>query len=218
MPGRATALPDAVIGLVPLPGKMLQHRAFQFPAGVIHLELGHTPLMKGVDQFAIDIELKLRMRGVADPHRLRALVAGQPCGLPFQKSALAHDAVHDLHVGRRAGRGAEQPIVPGGSFRGIAGVHQRQQREGGIPQPAEAIIPVARAAELFGQRGRRCRDDAAGRRIGLRLQRDQRAHDQIAMLALIGAMAAPFGPELLGVAQLRVRGRSAWAAGRCEGP
>ncbi len=141
------------------------------------------------------------MRGVADPHRLGAFVAGQPGSLPFQQAALAHDAVHDLHIGRRARGCPQQPTVPGGSFLGIARVHQRQQREGGVAQPAEAIIPVARTAELFRQRGRRRRDDAAGRSKGLRLQRDQGAHHEVTVLALIGATAAPFGPERFGVLQ-----------------
>ena len=141
------------------------------------------------------------MRGVADPHRLCAFVAGQPCGLPFQQATLAHDAVHDLHVGGRTRRRPQQPAVPGGGFLGVAGVHQRQQREGGVAQPAEAIIPVSGAAELFRQRGRWRGDDAAGRGVSLRLQRDQRAHHEVAVLALISAATAPFGPERFGVLQ-----------------
>ena len=95
--------------------------------------------------------------------------------------------------------------MPGGGLLGVAGIHQRQQRKGGVAQPAEAIVPVSRAAELFRQRGRRRGDDAAGRLIGQRLQRDQRSHHQVAVVALIGAVAAPVGPELLGVLQ-RLRG------------
>ena len=128
----AASFPNAVIGLVPYFGKMLQHGAFQCPTSFIELELRHARLVKGVDQFAIDVELQLRMRGVADPHRLRAFVAGQPTRLPFQQAALTHDAVHDLHIGRRPRNRPQQPIVPGGSFFGVAGVHQRQQRESGV--------------------------------------------------------------------------------------
>ena len=159
----AAPLPDAVIGLVPDFRQMLQYGAFQIPRSVIELQLGHPRLMKRVHQFAIDVELQLGMRGIADPNRLCTLIAGQPARLPFQQAALAHDAVHDLHVGRRSRRGTQQPIVPGGSFRGIAGVHQRQQREGGVAQPAETVIPISGAPELFRQRGRRRRDNAAGR-------------------------------------------------------
>ena len=197
----AAPLPDAVVRLVPYFRQMFEHLAFEVPGSVIQLQLGHPRLMKCVDQFAVDVELQLGMRGIADPDRLRALVTGQPARLPFEQAALAHDAVHDLHAGRRPRHRAQQPIVPARRFLGIARVHQRQQREGGVAQPAEAIIPVSGAAELFRQRRGRRRDDAAGRRIGQRLQRDQRAHHQIAALAVIAATAAPFDPEILGFLQ-----------------
>ena len=167
------ALPDATVRLVPDLGQMIQHDAFQIPRTFVELQLGHARLMECVDQLAIDIELQLRMRGIADPHRQRAFIPRQPVRLPFQQAALTHDAVHDLHMRRRAGHRAQQPIVPAQGFLGVAAVHQRQQREGGIAQPAEAVIPVARAAELFRQRGRGRGDNAAGRQIGQRLQRDQ---------------------------------------------
>ena len=157
--------------------------------------------MQGIDQLAIDVELQLRMRGITDPDRLRAFIAGQPVGFPLQQAALARDAIHDLHVGGRTRRGAQQPMVPGQCFFRIAGVHQDHERKGGVAQPAEAIVPIAAAAELLRQRRGGRRDDAAGRRIGQRLQRDERAHHQIAALAVIGATAAPFRPEILGVLQ-----------------
>ena len=146
----AAPLPDAVIRLVPYLRQMLQHRAFQRPGALVEFQLGHARLMKRVDQFAVDVELQLGVRGVADPNRLRAFVAGQPAGLPFQQAPLAHDAVHDLHVGRRSGHRAQQPIVPGGGFLGVAAVHQRQQRKGGVAQPAKAVIPVSRAPSFSG--------------------------------------------------------------------
>ena len=102
---------------------MFDHRAFQCPGFVVKFQLGHAGLVKRIDQFAVDIELQLGMCGIADPNRLRAFVARQPADLPFRQAPLAHDAVHDLHIRRRAGRGTQQPIVPGGGFLGITGVH-----------------------------------------------------------------------------------------------
>ena len=201
MPGLPTSLPDAVIRLIPYLLEMLDHRACERPGFVIEFQLGQAPLVKRIDQFAVHVELQLGMRGIADPDRPGAFIAHQPVRLPFQQAPLAEDAVHDLHVLRRAGGGAQQPIVPGQRLFGVAGVHQRQQREGGVAQPAKPVVPVAAAAELFRQRGRRRRDDAAGRRIGERLQRDQRSHQEVGIFALIGAMAAPLGPEILGVLQ-----------------
>ena len=48
-------------------------------------------------------------------------------------------------------------------------------REGGVAQPAVAVVPVALAAEVLGQRGGGRGDDAAGRRVREQAQRDQRA-------------------------------------------
>ena len=62
----------------------------------------------------------------------------------------------------------------------IAAGEQRVERERRVAQPAVAVVPVAHAAELLGQRGRRRGDDAAGRRVGERLERDQRALDRVA--------------------------------------
>ncbi len=141
------------------------------------------------------------MGGVSDPHRLRAFIAGKPPRLPFEQPAFALDAVHDLHVAGGACRRAQQPIVPIGSFLGITRVHQRQQREGGIAQPAIAVVPVPRTAELFRQRRGGRGDNAAGRSVSQRLQRNQRTHHEVAAIALIGAAAAPVEPEILGILQ-----------------
>ena len=51
-------------------------------------------------------------------------------------------------------------------FLEVAGVHQREEGERRIAQPAVAVIPIANASDFFRQRSRRRRDDAAGRRIG----------------------------------------------------
>ena len=132
-------------------------------------------LVERVHHLAVDVELQLRRGGVADAHRLRALVAGEPGELQFRQAALAGDAVHDLHLRRAAGDRAHQPVAPGARLVVVAGVHQREQRERGVAQPAVAVVPVAHAADLLGQRGGRRGDDAAGRRVGQRLQRDERA-------------------------------------------
>ena len=82
----AAPLPDAVIRLIPDLGEMLQHRAFEVPGLFVELQLGHPRLVEGVDQLAIDVELQLRMRGIADPHRLRALIAVAASPLPIPAS------------------------------------------------------------------------------------------------------------------------------------
>ena len=169
-----------------------------------------------VHHLAVDVELQLAVRGVADAHRLRALVAGEPRHLPFGQAPLAGDAVHDLHLVGAAGDGAQQPVAPRLRLLVVAGVHQREQRERRVAQPAEAVVPVARAAELLRQRRGRRRDDAAGRRVGQRLQRDQRAHDRVGpRRRRLRSVRAQSVPERLGAGERR-RGSGGCGGGRCE--
>ena len=151
-----------------------------------------------------DVELELLARFVADAHRLRVLVAGQPVELDLGEPPFAADAVHDLELAGVAGDGSLQPTLPGARFFAVAAQQQGLQGERGVTQPGVAVVPVAHAAELFGQRRRRRRAHRAGRRVLQRLHRDERAHDVIAPLTLIGAALHPFGPVPLGRAQ---RGR-----------
>ena len=116
---------------------------------MFEFQFGNARLVERVHQLTVHVELQLGMRGVAGPNRLCAFITSQPAHLPFQQPPLTHDTVHDLHVGRRSRRCAQQPIVPRGRLFGVAGVHQREQRERGVAQPAEAVIPVLRTTELF---------------------------------------------------------------------
>ena len=144
-----------------------------------------------VQHLAEHVELELLAGLVADAHRLRALVAGQPVELDLGEAALAADAVHDLEVARRAGHRAAQPLVPRLGLLVVAAAEQGLQRERRVAQPGVAVVPVAHAADLLGQRGGGRRDDRAGRRVGEGLERDERAHDVVAPLALVGAARHP---------------------------
>ena len=54
-------------------------------------------------------------------------------------------------------------------------MRKRHERQGGVAQPAEAVIPIARAADLLGQRSGGRRDYAPGGRVGECLEGDRRA-------------------------------------------
>ena len=60
---------------------------------------------------------------------------------------------------------------------GEAQPEQRVHREGGVAHPGVAVVPVALAADLLGQRRGRRGDQRAGRGVGHQLQRDRRALD-----------------------------------------
>ena len=68
------------------------------------------------------------------------------------------------------------------------------QGEGRVPQPGIAVVPVAVAPDGLGERGRRRRADGAARLVGEGLQGDERAHDQVAPAAVVGAASDPVVP------------------------
>ena len=57
---------------------------------------------------------------------------------------------------------------------------QRLEGQGGVAQPAVAVVPVALAAEVLGQRGGRRRHDAAGVVVGQQAQGEQGAAYDVA--------------------------------------
>ncbi|MCY1425719.1 hypothetical protein D9M71_415140 [compost metagenome] len=89
-------------------------------------------LGQGIGQFAVDIQLVLHRRRVADAHRRRVLVTGEPGQAVLGEPALATQAIHDLHLFRVARHRAQQPGTPGAGFVVIAQVHERQQGHGRI--------------------------------------------------------------------------------------
>ena len=97
-----------------------------------------------------------------------------------------------------AGHGAQQPVAPREGLVVVAATHQRLERERGVAQPAEAVVPVAIAPERLGQRGGRRGHDAARRVVGQGLQRDERAHHGVLVRALVAALGGPFRPVGLG--------------------
>ena len=98
------------------------------------------------------IELELLRCRVADAHRLRPLVPGQPGNLPLREPALASGAVHDLQVVGLAGGGARQamratPSPPSSypAWSRASSVNVASQK------PAEPVVPVADAADPLGE-------------------------------------------------------------------
>ena len=162
LPRPAPHFPDALVRLLPDVLQVLHQGGHQVPAFACG---GTSPpctsWYSASSNFAVDVELHLRAGGVADAHRARALVAAQPRHLPFHDPALAGQAVQRLHLRRRAGDAAAQPVAPGARLVLVAGVHQRHQREGGVAQPADSGSPscagrrIAPAARWWARR--RCR-------------------------------------------------------------
>ena len=110
-------------------------------------------LVERLEHLAVDVELELLRGGVSYPNRPRPFVAGEPVELALVESPLARDPVHDLHVGRIAGDGAQEPLPPDDRLFAVAAAEHREQRERRVAQPAVAVVPVPDAADLLRKRG-----------------------------------------------------------------
>ena len=204
---RAPDFPDAFVGLAPDFFQMLRKSLADLAAAWRGRQAALARLGHHIGQFAINIELQLLRRAIADAHRTRILVAGQMRQLDFVQPLVAHHAVHGLKLLGRAGDHPHQPMLPDIGFLGIAGIEKGQQRESGVPQPAIAIIPVAGAADLFRQRGGDRGDDAAGGLVAEAFQGEQRAHDRLRHLPLTLHMPV-HPPSIFRSAPARYRRRS----------
>ena len=136
-------------------------------------------LLQRDHHLAEHVALALADGGVADPHRPRAGVPGEVVEGVLGQAPGAVDGVHDLEVVGVAGHRPQQPVLPELGLVGEARGQQRLEGERGVAQPAVAVVPVALAAEVLGQRGGRRGDDAAGLLVGQQPQGEQRAADDV---------------------------------------
>ena len=96
-------LPDALVGLAPDRFQMREQLVLQIPAGTGRAQAADPRMMQRVGDFAIHVELQLRMRFIADADRLRALVARQPRHDPFQAPPFAGNSIEGLDLVGTAG-------------------------------------------------------------------------------------------------------------------
>ena len=158
VPGLAPHLPDSGVGLAPdaahevgVAGEALARLAVESSSG---LRVDQC----GLEKVAVDVELSLRGGVVAHAYRARAPVAVQlecplGCALPTVQP------VQDLEAWVGELGGVQQPPEERLGLAWAAELQQRAEREGGITHPAEAVVPVALAADLLRQGGARRRRD-----------------------------------------------------------
>jgi hypothetical protein len=153
-------LPDPPIGLAP-PGDGRLHQPDEEPPLVVGRRVAAlVPAPVEVEQFAVNVELELARGGIADPHRTGAPVPLEMVELDLDESPLPSHAEHDLELLPVAGGAShDEPPEALGLF-GIAEIGQRSGAEDGVPDPAEAVVPVARAAGRLRERRGGGRDDA----------------------------------------------------------
>ena len=178
---RAADLPQRAVRLLPDALEVVGEQGLQRPGVVVVGEPGLTGAVQPVEELAVDVELELPRCLVADPHRPGPLVALEPAQLGLGKSAPPGEGVHDLQVLGVAGDGSQQPVAPGLGLLGVPAAGEGLQGEGGVAQPAVAVVPVPGAADLLRQGGGGRGGDAPARRVGQRLEHQQRPSHRLAV-------------------------------------
>ena len=108
------------------------------------------PVGHCAEQVAVDAELALSGGAVADHHGRAVLVAGRGGGADLIGYAPV-EGVEDAHVRAVVGDRVQQP-GDGGVYLFLQAEHgQRVDGEGGVADPAEAVVPVLVAADALRQ-------------------------------------------------------------------
>ena len=221
MAAPAAHLPDALVGLRPVVAHPVGEAAQVLPEVVADRGAVLVVEVDGVHQLAVDVELELLHRAVADAHRARALVAGEVLEHRLLAHGLAADVVHDLQGPRLVQLAAAlgEPLHEVAGLLGEADPHERVDGEGRVADPHVAVVPVADAAEVLGQRAGRRRDHRARGLVGEQLQGQRRAVDGLAPAPAVGAGGQPAPPVLDGAAEELLRlavGERGARASRCR--
>src|SRR6516225_1126722 len=124
------------------------------------------------------------------------------------------DAVHDLQrAGAIAWSGGQRERSAEGversSFSGESEPGERTDREGEVAHPRVAVVPVALAADLLGEAGRRGGNNRAAGPIGEQLQCQRGAVDHLSPAPGVAGLAEPVTPEPPGFAEQPLRLRLA---------
>src|SRR5437016_12780462 len=130
--------PDAFVRLSPHALVMAEKNAAHLGAPWRDRQSTLARLRSDVGKFAIDVELQLKRRGIADADRRGFLIPGQPRNGPLVEPALTSHAVKRLNLLRAAGDGADEPVLPGDCLLYMTRIHEGEQRKGCVAQPAEA--------------------------------------------------------------------------------
>ena len=216
----AAHLPDARVGLAPAARRGVGEVGDERLDLRVQLAEPLAVEVQRVEQLAVDVELDLVPRAVADAHGRRVAPAAQVLQRALGQVVLAADPVHDLQralAGAAAGGARHERDELLGLVRAGADV-ERLEREARVADPGEAVVPVALAADRLGQRGGGRGDDRAGRAVGEALQDARAVAHEVAVRALVDVvLGLPRAPRLDGVVDAgahRVRRRSASGAVR----
>jgi len=197
----AADLPDPRIRLLPDLGDVVDDPADSLPVGRRQRNARASGLENRKQEFAVGIELSLLGGFVADTDGPRTTVARQLWQCPFGEVGVAVEPVQRLDVfGVGSPTDIQEPREVGAGFVRMTEISQCLYRERGVPNPVVAVVPVADAADLLRQRGRRGGGDRPGLVVGQQFEHQSRPDCQFVprpaehTVVLIGAGVTPHPP------------------------
>src|SRR4029453_6293070 len=151
-------LPDALVLLPPVVARPIDQADDVDPVVVPDWGAVLVVQVPRIHQLAVDVELEVGVGRVANVHGSRAHIAlemGQ-CLLAYRGTAV--DGVHDLEGAVRLHLLAPRhhPANDGRGAARVAEPHESVEGERGVADPRITVVPVAHAADTFGQPERGC--------------------------------------------------------------
>src|SRR5688572_25526592 len=135
-------LPNAMVRLLPVRTNVLSENTEHVRRFSIERALFLAEPSDCVDDFAVGIELDLFGRCVPDAYRPRRQVAVEVGELFFSRWDLTVNVVKNAELWPSETCRVEQPVYERARFFVVAEAKQRPNRERGVSQPAEAIVPI----------------------------------------------------------------------------
>ena len=191
----AADLPDASIGLAPAAGDLASEAVHRAPClGVEPVPVvGEEPCC--VEYPAVAVELVLPRRPVAEAYRPAAGVPGPGGKLAFGRRMPAVEGEQDRQAAPVQPAGVQQPGREQAGFGGLADAQEGADADAGVARPRVTVVPVADAAQIFGQRCGGGRDRRARWRVGEKPQGEQASHDSRSPRGVVADPARPFLPS-----------------------
>jgi hypothetical protein len=148
----------------------------------------------GVDHFAVDVELGLLGRGVANTDRSGSPVTRQMVQGPFSGGTLAVNVIENPQLRPGQAGGVQQPAHERLGLRREAQPEQRAHRQPRVAPSAEAVVPVQVPTHPFGQRRRGSRHDRTRRRKDEQLEHESASNDRLPRHAVVRQPRDPSSP------------------------